>query len=41
MSVINDFLKHKDEITLYSVWLTYQFGEDDTTLMLDSNKTEF
>lgn len=41
MSVINDFLKHKDEIILYAVWLTYQFGEDDTTLMLDSNKTEF
>ena len=36
-----DFLKHKDEITLYAVWLTYQFGENDTTLMLDSNKTEF
>lgn len=36
-----DFLKHKDQITLYAVWLTYQFSEDDTTLMMDSNKTEF
>lgn len=37
----DDVLKHKDEITLYAVWLTYQFNENDTTLVMNSNKTEF
>lgn len=37
----DDVFKHKDEITLYAVWLTYQFSENDTTLVMNSNKTEF
>ena len=38
---MTDVLKHKDEIKLYAVWLTYQFSENDTTLVFNSNKTEF
>ena len=37
----DNLLMHKDQITLYAVWLTYQFSEDDTTLVFNSNKTEF
>lgn len=36
-----DTLKDKDGITLYAVWLTYQFSNDDTILVFDSDKTEF
>ena len=30
-----------ESITLYAVWLTYQFSNDDTILVFDSDKTEF
>lgn len=36
-----DTLKNKDGVTLYAVWLTYQFSKDDTILAFDSDKTEF
>lgn len=36
----DNLLVHKDQITLYAVWLTYQFSENDTTLVFNSNKTE-
>lgn len=38
---VADVLKHKDEIKLYAVWLTYQFSENDTTLVFNSNTSEF
>lgn len=31
----------KEEITLYAVWITYQFSDSDTTLLLNSDKTDF
>lgn len=34
-------LKKKEEITLYAVWLTYQFSETDTRLVMNSTKEKF
>lgn len=36
----DDLLEHKDQITLYAVWMTYKFSENDTTFVFNSNKTE-
>lgn len=34
-------LEKKEEITLYAVWLTYQFSETDTRLVMNSTKEKF
>lgn len=36
-----DGLVRNEEIRLYAVWLDYQFSDDDTTLLMQSDKTEF
>lgn len=38
---VPDPLKKKDEITLYAVWMTYQFSDSDTRLLMNSDKTTF
>ena len=35
-----ELLKNKDQITLYAVWMTYQFSETDTTLVFQSDMSE-
>lgn len=38
---VPDPLKKKEEITLYAVWMTYQFSDSDTRLLMNSDKTTF
>lgn len=37
----NQKLKNKDQITLYATWINYQFSNDDTAFVLNSNQNEF
>lgn len=36
-----DDLRRNEEIRLYAVWLDYQFSDTDTTLLMQSDRSEF